>query len=61
MMIDKYQVNVSYLEKSIFKIRQIIAFYKIPFVAIVARIAFIVSVAVIGQIIITWIKLNLVS
>jgi hypothetical protein len=59
MMIDKY--NVSYLEKSIFKIRQIIAFYKIPFVAIVARIAFIVSVAVIGQIIITWIKLNLVS
>jgi hypothetical protein len=59
MMIDKY--NVSDLEKSLFKIRQIIAFYKIPFVAIVARIAFIVSVAVIGQIIITWIKLNLVS
>jgi hypothetical protein len=56
MMIDKY--NVSYLEKSLFKIRQIIAFYKIPFVAIVARIAFIVSVAVIGQIIIMWLKSN---
>jgi hypothetical protein len=55
-MIDKY--NVNYLEKSIFKIRKIIAFYKIPFVAKVGRIAFIVSVAVMGQIIIMWIKLN---
>ncbi len=43
--------------KFILKITEIIRFYKIPFIAIAERIAFIVAVTLIGQLVLLWIDL----
>ena len=45
------------LNKIILKITEIIRFYKIPFIAIVARIGFIVSITLLGQLLFLWIDL----
>ncbi|MEI6335500.1 MAG: hypothetical protein WCS87_13140 [Methylococcaceae bacterium] len=43
--------------KFILKITEIIRFYKIPFIAIAERIAFIVAITLIGQLVLLWIDL----
>ena len=39
------------------KITEVIRFYKVPFIAIAERIAFIVVVTLIGQLVLLWIDL----
>ena len=43
--------------KIFLKITEIIRFYKVPFIAIAERIAFIVAVTLIGQLVHLWIDL----
>ncbi len=43
--------------KIILKITEMIRFYKVPFIAIAGRIAFIVAVTLIGQLVLLWIDL----